>query len=50
VLRTGILALCVNVIELFKFLLHPSVTQTAVCTLPCHCGYPALVGITACTG
>jgi len=49
-LRTGILVLCVNVIELFKFLLHPSVTQTAVCTLPCHCGYPALVSIAACSG
>ena len=31
--RTGILVLSVYVIELFKFLLHPSVTQTAVRTL-----------------
>jgi len=40
--RTGILVLSVYVIEQFKFLLHPSVTQTAVCTIPCSCGYPAL--------
>jgi len=39
---TGILVLLVNVIEQFKFLFHSPVTQTAVCTLPCHCGYPEL--------
>jgi len=40
--RTGILVLLFNVIELFQFLLHPSTIQIAVCTLPCCCGYPAL--------
>jgi len=39
---TGILVLLVNVIEQFKFLLDSPATQTAVCTLPCCCGYPAL--------
>jgi len=48
--RTGILLLSVNIIDLFKFLLHSSVTQTAVCTLACHFGYPALVSIAACSG
>jgi len=40
--RNVIFLLIVNVIEQFKFLLHSPVTQTAVCTLPCRCGYPAL--------
>jgi len=48
--RTGILVLSVNVIELFKFLLHPSVTQTAVCILSLSLWLPCTVSIAACSG
>ena len=39
--RIGILVLYVNIAWLFNLLFHSSVTQTELCTLSCHCCYPA---------
>jgi hypothetical protein len=43
--RTGIFYYKLTLLCCFVYLFHCSVAQTAVHTVPCHCGCPVLVGI-----
>jgi hypothetical protein len=48
--RTRILYYKLTLLCCFVCLLHCSVAQIAVHTVPCYCGYPVLVGIATHTG